>query len=302
MEAMTAVVGDRGEARLTRVRMKERTPGWARLRVLLAGICRTDVYAADGRLPLPGPTILGHELVGEVEDVDPASELSIGDRVTVFPLMACGRCAACARSGRCSRPRMLGVDLDGAFAEHLLVPVASLRRVPVTLSLRRAAYLEPLAAALAVTQAPIRVDQAGIVLGAGRIADLTSRILRARGFELAEEPGAERDGAFDFVIEASGTEEGLARAIDLVVPGGVVVLKSRPPRPLALDVARAVKADLTLACVSYGSFDEAARLAADLPIEDLLGDVYPLARFDAAMVRTREEPLGPKLFLSPGGA
>jgi hypothetical protein len=60
-----------------------------------------------------------------------------------------------------------------------------------------------------------------------------------------------------------------------------------------------VKNDVTLCAVSYGSWQDAIRLAAELPVDDLLGDVYPLERFDAAMALTRERPLGPKLFLSP---
>jgi threonine dehydrogenase-like Zn-dependent dehydrogenase len=156
--------------------------------------------------------------------------------------------------------------------------------------------VEPLAAALAATRATIRGDQHGIVLGSGRIADLTRRVLAARGFVWDRAP--ER-GSLDFVVEASGTEGAIQEALDLLAPGGVLVLKSRPPRPLAFDVARAVRQDITVSCVSYGSFAEAVCLAGHLDLDDLLGDVYAMDRFEAAMVRTREEPLGPKLFLSP---
>jgi hypothetical protein len=58
---------------------------------------------------------------------------------------------------------------------------------------------------------------------------------------------------------------------------------------------------VTLAAVSYGAFPEAVALARELALEDLLGDVYPLARFDAALARAREPGDGPKLFLSPAG-
>jgi threonine dehydrogenase-like Zn-dependent dehydrogenase len=158
--------------------------------------------------------------------------------------------------------------------------------------------VEPVAAALAVTRA-VPADRRGTVVGDGRIAELTARALRARGYVLDAAP--ER-GALDFVVEASGTEESLERALDLVAPGGVLVLKSRPPRPVPFDVGRAVKQDITVSCVSYGSFEEAVSLAGALDLDDLLGDVYPLERFEAAMARTRAEPLGPKLFLEPGRA
>jgi threonine dehydrogenase-like Zn-dependent dehydrogenase len=157
--------------------------------------------------------------------------------------------------------------------------------------------VEPVAAALAVTRA-VRADRRGTVVGAGRIAELTTRVLGAHGYVLDAAP---EHGALDFVVEASGTEETLERALDLVAPGGVLVLKSRPPRPVSFDIGRAVKKDITVSCVSYGSFQEAVNLAGALALDDLLGDVYPLARFEAAMARTRAEPLGPKLFLAPGG-
>jgi threonine dehydrogenase-like Zn-dependent dehydrogenase len=297
MTDMNAVVGDGRSARLTAVPIPTREPGWLRLRVLLAGICRTDVYAASGELPLARPTVLGHELVAEVVDADAGSRLSRGDRVTASPLLGCHDCLPCSRGGGCAHPRMLGVDRDGAFAEEVVVPEASAFPVPRDLPLRRAAYVEPIAAALAVTRAPIRANQRGIVVGSGRIADLTRRVLRDRGHALDAVPDR---ASLDFVVETSGTDQALAGALDLLAPGGVLVLKSRPPRPLAFDVGRAVKLDITVSCVSYGPFEEALRLAGELAVDDLLGDVYPLDRFEAAMVRTREDPLGPKLFLAPG--
>jgi threonine dehydrogenase-like Zn-dependent dehydrogenase len=297
-----AIVADGRSARLARRPTPRRRSGWAQLRVLLAGICRTDVHAAEGLLPLSGARILGHEMIGEIEEVDSESAFAVGARVTVTPLVRCGTCAACARDRRCSRPQMLGVDLDGAFAERIVVPEACLVRVPRELPLRRAAYVEPLAATLAVTRAPIHADQHGIVLGSGRIADLTNRVLRAGGFALNDaNAGPLDDAAFDFVVDAAGTDDTLAEALRIVVPGGVIVLKSRPPRHLALDVARAVRNDVTLSAVSYGSFSEAVSLAGELAIDDLLGDVYRLDQFEAAMTLTRERPLGPKLFLSPRG-
>jgi threonine dehydrogenase-like Zn-dependent dehydrogenase len=281
----------------------ERPPGWVRVRVVLAGICLTDIHAAEGRLPTGDPRILGHEMVGEVRECDRAIGFAPGARVTVSPLVACGTCGGCSRGARCAAPKMLGVELDGAFAEELVVPAGALHRVPPGLPLRRAAYVEPIAAALAASRAPIRRDQRGLVLGSGRIADLTRRVLGALGFHVQDRnenaaiplPG----DAFDYVVEAGGTEASLDEALRLVAPGGVVVLKSRPPHPLALDVARAVRNDVTLAAVSYGAWDDAVRLAGDLCLDDLLGDVYPLERFEAAMALAREQPLGPKLFLSP---
>lgn len=316
---MKAVVRSPGRAELGDIAVPSRPPGWLRIRVLLAAICRTDVQAATGLLPLGGIRTLGHEMVGEVVEADPLSRHRPGDRVAVAqPLISCGDCKACADGDRCASRLMLGVDVDGAFAEQVVVPEVSLRAVPSDLALRRAACVEPIAAMSAVLEAPIRSDGRGIVLGSGRIADLTTRIMRARGFDNVEAAPSLRSrdgekvgeiatdvasrGYYDFVVEAAGTDEALGLALRMVRPGGVVVLKSRPAKPLAIDVTLAVRNDVTLASVSYGSLDDAVRLVGELEIDDLLGPVYPLTGFSEALAASLDEPLGPKIFIAPDSA
>jgi threonine dehydrogenase-like Zn-dependent dehydrogenase len=292
---MKAVVREGGLAHIARIAQPEAPTGWVRLRVLLAGICRTDLYVAEGSLPVAEGRVLGHELVGELES---------GERATVSPILPCSDCAACRAGQRCVSPKMLGVDVDGAFAEYVVVPEACVHRVPKDLPLRRAAYVEPVAASLAVVRVPIRPGERGLVLGAGRITSLTARILAARGFSRLTTCGVEApidEGAFDFVVETAATTDVLDAALRAVRPGGVIVLKSRPPQRTPIDVARAVRKDVTLAAVSYASFEESIALVAELAIDDLLGDAFPLERFDAAFARARE-PGAPKVFLEPGGA
>jgi threonine dehydrogenase-like Zn-dependent dehydrogenase len=315
MAFMKAVVRNSERTELDEIPAPSRPPGWIKLRVLLAAICRTDVQAATGLLPLAGRRILGHEMVGEVLEADLTGRYRPGDRVAVAqPLISCGECKMCADGERCAQRLMLGVDIDGAFAEEVVVPEASVCAVPHELALPRAAYVEPIAAMSAVLGAPIRPDGRGLVLGSGRIADLTARILRAHGFAFVEsapmldrpqnpdfretmDPGALE--YYDFVIEAAGTDEALDLALRLVRPCGVVVLKSRPAVRLSIDVTRAVRNDVTLASVSYGPFGDAVRLAGELEIDDLLGPVYPLDKFDEALTASADTSLGHKVFLAP---
>ncbi|MFC4066228.1 zinc-dependent alcohol dehydrogenase [Actinoplanes subglobosus] len=299
---MRAVVHDGGTSSVIDVPSPVRPPGWVRVRVLLAAICRTDVYAATGLLPLGGPRILGHELAGVVEEADGASAFSAGDHVSVMPLLPCGACKACADQARCAQPVMIGVEVDGAFADEMVVPEAVLVRVPAGLPLRRVALVEPMAATIAVLGAPIRPDQRGAVVGAGRIADLTVRVLRAHGFRIdhCERPGS-GDGGYDFVVESAGNSAALAEAVHLVRPGGVVVLKSRPAEPVSLDVGRAVRNDILFAAVSYGSFDDAVDLVGAMDVDDLFGEILPIERFDEALAMSLDQPYGPKVFLTPTG-
>lgn len=278
-------------------------PGEARVRVLLAGICRTDLHAAEGTLPVSEGRVLGHEFVGVVDEVGPGVALARGARVTASPLLPCGACGACGAGAPCHQPGMLGIHHDGAFADQLTLPAAALHQVPASLPPRRAAYVEPVAAALAVFNAPISPHQEGLLLGKNRIAELTLRLLRARGFSRIchEEAGAPLPpDRFAFAIETSATTETLLAMMQSVRPGGCIVLKSRPVAPVALDVALAVRRDLRLHAVSYGSFREAIELLAALPVDDLLGEVFPLHRFDDAFALARRSE-AKKLFLAPPG-
>jgi L-iditol 2-dehydrogenase len=299
---MRAVVHDGGTSSVVDVPPPIRRPGWVRVRVLLAALCRTDVYAATGLLPLGGPRILGHEVAGVVAETGGATSFAIGDHVSVMPLLPCGACKACAEQARCAQPVMIGVEVDGAFADEIVAPEAALVRVPKGLPLRRAAMVEPMAASTAVLGAPIRTDQRGAVVGGGRIADLTVRLLRAHDFRIDHcEQSEHGDGLYDFVVESAGTSAALAEAVRMVRPGGVVVLKSRPAEPVRLDVGRAVRNDILFAAVSYGSFDEAVALVGAMDIDDLLGATVPIERFDEALAMSLEQPYGPKIFLSPTG-
>lgn len=178
-----------------------------------------------------------------------------------------------------------------------------------SLPLKRAAFIEPLAAALAVLRAPILPRQQGVVLEEGRIANLTLRILHHYGFECTSVQTPLPDGAralaaeslFDYVIETNATDAMLPHALNLVKPGGVVVLKSRPAHRISIDFAHAVSHDITLAAVSYGDWDTAIALAAELPLDDLFGATFTLADFEQAFALARAEG-APKIFFALGGS
>jgi len=98
-------------------------PGQVLVRVHACGVCRTDLHVVDGELPDPKvPLILGHQIVGTVEEVGPSAtgDLHEGDRVGIPWLgWTCGECRYC-RSGAenlCDRALFTGYSLDGGYAE-----------------------------------------------------------------------------------------------------------------------------------------------------------------------------------------
>ncbi|MEL6180979.1 MAG: alcohol dehydrogenase catalytic domain-containing protein, partial [Myxococcota bacterium] len=149
-------------------------PDDVRIRVVIAALCRTDLYAARGLLPTPDPVVLGHEFSGIIDAIGPAvTGLSPGDRVAVHPALPCGQCHPCHSGQRCPHVRFLGVHRDGAFAEAIVVPRAAVHRLPEPLSFVQGAYAEPVAASLAVLGKGPHPDERWIIYGTGRIAHLT---------------------------------------------------------------------------------------------------------------------------------
>jgi propanol-preferring alcohol dehydrogenase len=100
-----------------------------RLRVLVCGMCRTDIHIAEGDLPLRKPSIiLGHEVVGVVDEVGRDVErFRVGDKAGVYWLYStCGQCRYCLsqRENYCPEIECTGWDVDGGYAEYVTVPAA----------------------------------------------------------------------------------------------------------------------------------------------------------------------------------
>ena len=270
--SMRALVRDRDGVRVAeRPTPRGLADDEALVRVAVAGLCRTDLLVADGVLGagLDGADavrVLGHEVAGTVVARGPEVAVELGVLVSVDPRVACGGCSGCAGGHPCLAPRLLGVDLDGGFADYLRVPAGCLVPIPNTsVDLRAAAYVEPIAASLAVLDTGIRPDQRGLVLGDGRIATLTLELLRHHGYArveaLAPESASARPAdAFDFVIETRNDPASLAAAVRLLRPRGRLVLKSRSATPLVLDPLALIRKRLELVAADYGSFTAAAAL------------------------------------------
>lgn len=276
-------------------------PDDVRVRVAVVGLCRTDLLVAEGKLPSANPVTLGHEFSGVVEAIGPKVHgVTVGDRVAVNPVFGCGRCAVCfgADEINCPHRTMLGIDRDGALAEFVVVPAANVFPVPDAVSDQAVAYAEPVAAALAVFNAGIAPHQTGLIFGANRFAVLLEQVLRAADFrDIATGSGGE--DAYDFVIETRLADGAMASLFRAARPGGTVVLKSRVPGELRVDFQDAVRKQLTIRAVNYGSFRRAVGLLVEgrLALADVFGPVFALADWQAAFSAARGEAT--KVFITP---
>jgi threonine dehydrogenase-like Zn-dependent dehydrogenase len=160
------------------------------LDVAACGICGSDLHML--RMPaeqVPAGHVLGHEFTGVVAALGPAVEgWAVGERVVVFPMVACGECAAC-RTGHgnlCDTGIEHGPGLGraGAYAESVVVPSSILRELPESISDVDGALIEPLAVAIRAIRVSRAVPQEPVcVLGAGPIGMLAIAALSARAFD-----------------------------------------------------------------------------------------------------------------------
>lgn len=309
--AMPALVrGAGGPALKTIGAPGEPGPGEALVRVAFAGVCRTDVYAATGRIPVAVGRVLGHEFSGRVAALgEGVRGFEVGQAVSADPRLPCGECAGCGAGEGCGRPRFLGLDVDGAFCEWLRLPARALVPLPPGLDLRAGAYVEPVAATLAILGAGIAPSERGVVYGAGRIAALARDVLVAHGFGRVElfDPGgggALDEGAYDFAVEAGLTAEGLRALVSALKVRGRLVLKSRLVEPLPLELGPIVRQELVLVAANYGSFAGAVELLArgGLELGDRFAPPRPLADFAAVFAGEGREGRHKAMFgLGPEG-
>jgi propanol-preferring alcohol dehydrogenase len=100
-----------------------------RIKILVSGVCRTDIHIAEGDLPLKkSPLILGHEIVGVVDEVGVAvRRFRVGDKAGAYWLYSsCGRCKYClsGRENYCPEIKCTGWHVDGGYAEYVTISEA----------------------------------------------------------------------------------------------------------------------------------------------------------------------------------
>jgi alcohol dehydrogenase len=297
-------------------------PGWALVRVRLAGICNTDIEILRGYHGFRGTP--GHEFVGEVAEVrGPFAQQSkrwLGQRVTGEINVSCAAydyrpvCSFCRRGLKthCARRTVLGIVAhDGAFAEYLALPLENLHAVADSISDQQAVFVEPLAAACEILeQIKIENFREAAVLGDGKLAQLVARVLRTKlrhvamygkhekKLALARLAGVEakrvRGDASDamhleknhsLVIDATGSPTGLPLAQQITEPRGTLVLKSTFHGAASVETWPIVVKELTVIGSRCGPFAKAIALLRSRKVDPtpLISRTFPLSEAQAAI-------------------
>ena len=284
------------DLRVERLRDPRPEPGEVVVRMTAAGLCGTDYEIWSGARPVAYPRIMGHELVGRVEaTASDVTRVSPGDPVVVEPNYSCGHCPLCREGNRnlCLSRTTIGINADGGFAELVRVPARCCWRASAGAAPDALLLAEPLAVVVrAVGRGEPKPGETAAIVGAGTLGLLALQVLRARGarvmvtsrsrrrFDLASQLGADathatlegpladaarrfagREGV-DLVVETAGTAEAVTHALELVRPGGRVVLTGLPHEPTSVSFFSVVRREITLtgSMIYQDEFPEALRL------------------------------------------
>lgn len=239
------------------------------LRVILCGVCGTDLHLDRGEFGPTYPLTPGHEIVGEVAAAGAGVEtLAVGDRVALDNMTACGMCRQCQR-GRpqfCDRMTALGLTHPGGFADYVVVPAGKCHLI-ADLEPDVAVFAEPLACVvhgIDVLAPAIGVD--ALVIGTGPTGLLLTQMLRITGAarvvvagrtaaklalaaadETVSLDAAGLDGAadrlralaphgFDVIVDATGSVDVLNAAAGYLGIGGTLFVYGMAPETAQLAV------------------------------------------------------------------
>jgi 2-desacetyl-2-hydroxyethyl bacteriochlorophyllide A dehydrogenase len=243
---------------LDEVARPQPAPGQVLVRITHSGVCGTDYKIFNGSIPVPYPLIPGHEMAGEVVDVGAGLKVgpSVGDRVIIDPETYCGVCFYCQKglTNLCPNGTLIGRDVNGGFAEYLLVPASQVFKLPDSIDDRTAPLIQVLTTCLhAQRQVEMFPGDTVVVLGLGVTGQLHVQLAKARGARvigitrsaekraMAERLGAdvtiaggddvidkvreltERRGA-DLTIETTGVLKQLGDSVHMTRFGGKVLM------------------------------------------------------------------------------
>jgi len=170
-----AVIREYGKISTEDVKKPEMGNDDVLIRIRYASICGSDQHIFKGefhprtKLPL----IPGHEFAGIVEEIGKdVRNLKPGEKVTVDPIIWCGKCIACIEGHypACISLKLKGIDMDGGFAEYITVPSGMIYKVPDHISDEHAALIEILSIGFhASARAELGKNDDILIMGSGKV-------------------------------------------------------------------------------------------------------------------------------------
>ena len=298
-------------------------PGDALVAIDTVGLCGTDVELYSGTMPYFAeglaqfPLRPGHEWAGRIVELGAGTEgFAVGQRVTGDTFLGGGADQYTRSVRHHVAPDHVEIGVrggrDGALAEYLRVPAASLYALPPEVGATAGAFVEPGSCALrGVNAASVGDGTRTLVWGAGTLGLLAALFSRLRGADVdivvrrREQADyvsslgftpvlGEPDDAYEAVIEATGADDVPEKALARVAMGGRLALLGVPARPVGLRVSTLVHHDVTVTGVLGGSSEIAATIelfaGGAIDLEPLVARRIGLDDVDAALAEGLRRP------------
>ncbi len=328
LEKLSDLRVEREPLRLIDYPIPEPGPGEVRIRVTVCGVCHTELDEIEGRTPPPHlPVILGHQAVGLIDKVGAnVSENQLGDRVGVaWIYSACGQCRWCQQGleNLCPEFKATGRDVDGGYAEYMVVPADFAHPLPDTFNDAEAA---PLLCAGAIGYRSLQLaelDSGGALglTGFGASAHLVLKLVRHQFPDLSVYVFARSEKEQHFALElgatwAGGTEDPAPELMEAIIdttpawhpviaamrqlePGGRLVINairkedhdrdllSEIDYPRDLWMEKQIK---SVANVTRNDVTEFLKLAAKIPLHPTYEE-FPLEDANRALLELKERKI-----------
>ena len=294
----------------------------------VVGVCGSDVhYYNSGRIGsqvVEFPFIVGHECAGTVEAVGASvTKVKPGDRIAVEPAVSCGKCDQClaGRHHTCREIKFLGTpgQGEGCLLEYMVMPEECCFLIPDNMTLEEAAISEPLAIGVYAVKKFIPMQGAKIgILGCGPIGLSVLGAAKAQGADkiyvtdkidkrlsVASTAGAHWAGnpdktdvvaeiikqeplLLDVIFECCGEQDAVFQAIELLKPGGKLILVGIPPTlkmwKIPVDKSRRKEICIQNIRRQVGCVQDALDMIADkrIPVDHFVTHRFPLAETKVA--------------------
>jgi (R,R)-butanediol dehydrogenase/meso-butanediol dehydrogenase/diacetyl reductase len=318
------------------------------VRVTYNGLCGTDASEyAKGQIMVPlakphpgskhqGPTVMGHEFIGEVIDAGANVKNMIGKRIACGAGVSCGECKYCkaGRTNLCTGYYTLGLSIHGGMAEFAVAPANICVPIPDSLPDLQAALAQPLAVGIhSVRRSGIKAGDKVVLLGFGAIGafvcvgllnkrvEIVAMDVEQKRLDVAKKLGATETvlinkettpaelkemfpSGGDVVFETSGAPGAPARALAITRTGGTTMMLGLNKIPQEISMADTVLREITIATsvahVCKDDIPEALELIKNKEIADLLTDrVFNLTDSDTAFKELAAGKANGKILITP---
>lgn len=318
---MKAAVFDGKDLRVEEVERPHITDTQVLVKVKAVGLCGTDIAIYRGYLPTPTPLILGHEFSGVIVKIGKKIDSSwLNKRVTAeinanidFDCFFCQR----AMYTQCISRKALGIDINGALAEYIVLDSYLLHEIPDRITFEEATFIEPLAAAYQTfIMMPIEKDDKTIaIFGLGKLGLLLVQVALNKGLEVIIIDGSDKKleiamkwGAHhsinrlkckniyeeikeitknigaDIVVDASGNPNSLNNIVKSCRTRGKIHVKSTHGLDVPINLTDIVVREITIYNSRCGPFELAIQglESGNIQVKELISNTYRLSEIEEA--------------------